>query len=75
MQRIATKYTVSTQKAPAGSRHKELTKVVVQFGPMILAHATLPGKWTSEQARAEFLKNPAKLTFTKDGERYKQLVA
>jgi hypothetical protein len=72
MQRIATRYTVSSQKGTG--RHKEATRVVVQFGPLILGHATLPGKWTSEQARAEFLKNPAKLTFTTDGERYKHLL-
>lgn len=74
-QRIAVSYNVSEVKSDKGSRYKQATRVVVQLGPIVLAHATLPGKWTPEQARAEFQKNPAKLQFTKDGERYKHLVA
>lgn len=41
-----------------GGRNSVMSTIFVKMGPTVIASRTLPGKWTEEQAHAEFRKQP-----------------
>lgn len=62
MNKINLTANVSTTRVEG--KAKFLTHVLIVNGNTHIAHAKLVGKWSSEQALAEFKKNPAKFTAT-----------
>jgi hypothetical protein len=67
------KVTLVAQVVHARGRDGTVTNVLLKFGPLTLASATLAGQWNPEQALRE-LRKTRRYTLTADGERYEYLI-
>jgi hypothetical protein len=65
MQPVARRLTAVVSYTRASGKVRTVSTVILKLGPLVVGWGTLGGRWTAEQAVAEFRKQPGRFRLAK----------